>query len=122
VNESTVASQVRLALQPLGTTLFRNTVGRFQVVDLYGGTRYVQAGLCVGSSDFIGFTEKIIQPHEVGRRVAIFTAIETKNSKGGRRTDVQTTFIDRVIVAGGIAGFANSAGRAIEVVTAWGDK
>lgn len=113
MKESSVAVLVRLAAQRLGTTLFRNTVGRFQVVDeKTGDTRWVQTGLCVGSSDYIGFTEYTVKPEDVGRKIAVFTAIETKRASGGKKSAEQTAFVSRVHSAGGIAGFANSVAGA----------
>lgn len=109
MKESNVLNLVRLGVQKFGTTLFRNTVGRFQVIDeRTGDLRYIQAGLCVGSSDAIGLTVYIIKPEDVGRKIAVFTAIETKRSYGGRKTDEQINFVNWVKDSGGIAGFAKS--------------
>lgn len=108
MRESGVAVLVRLAAQRLGITLFRNTVGKFQVIDKQSGVRWIQAGLCVGSSDWIGFFEYTIRPEDVGRKIAVFTAIETKRSSGGRKSEEQKRFVDRVREAGGLSGFVNS--------------
>jgi hypothetical protein len=117
VKESLVLNQVRLAVQKLGTTLFRNTVGRFEVFDKRNGqSRWVQAGLCVGSSDGIGLTEYTIKPEDVGRRVAVFTAIETKRPFGGRTTVEQQNFVQWVKESGGIAGFATSTEEAEKII------
>lgn len=68
-----------------------------------------------GTSDLIGWTSVVITPAMVGCRVAVYTAIETKKSTGGRTSDDQANFIGQVQKAGGIAGVANSpeAARAI---------
>ena len=113
--ESEVAKRVRLALQKIRVTLFRNNVGRVRTDD----NRFVQFGLCEGSSDYIGWTEHIIRPEDVGRPVAVFTAVETKRSKGGKVSDEQWAFIGRVQLAGGIAGVAESEKAAKELVTRW---
>lgn len=65
--------------------------------------RPLHAGLCVGSSDLIGWTQRD------GR--AVFTAIEVKAERG-RVTEEQATFIAAVQAAGGIAGVARSAEEA----------
>lgn len=117
MNESNVATTVRLALQKLGVTLFRNTVGVFYTVDQRSGqTSQVRCGLGTGSSDYVGWTEYVVKESDVGRTVAIFTAIETKRSKGGVRSADQERFVARVREVGGIAGFANSAEAAVEVL------
>lgn len=110
MKESNVSVLVRLAVQRLGTKLWRNTVGRFMVIDERSGEeRWVQVGLCVGSSDYIGFTEYIVRPEDAGRKIAVFTALETKRAHGGRKSAEQTAFITYVKSVGGIAGFASSA-------------
>jgi hypothetical protein len=69
-----------------------------------------------GTSDLIGWTAVDVTPEMVGCRVAIYTAIETKKSKGGHTSDDQQNFIDQVIKAGGIAGVANSPEAARQIV------
>lgn len=68
-----------------------------------------------GTADLNGWTSVVITPAMVGCRVAVYTAIETKKSTGGRTSDDQANFIEQVQKAGGIAGVANSpeAARAI---------
>ena len=80
------------------TKLFRNNVGLFMTKD----GRRVMTGLCKGSSDIIGWTEVEIKPHMVGKRVAVFTALETKAAKG-KPTKEQTNFVNTVKEAGGLA-------------------
>lgn len=70
-----------------------------------------------GTSDLNGWTSVVITPAMVGCRVAVYTAIETKRSKGGRTSDDQQNFIDQVTKAGGIAGVANSAEAARAIVS-----
>lgn len=90
--------------------------------------RPVGLGLCTmdgdtapGLSDLTGWTEVVITPEMVGRKVPIFTCIETKESGGGRRKDNQINFIQQLHKAGGIAGFAASERQAHEIVDAWLD-
>jgi hypothetical protein len=70
----------------------------------------------VGTSDLLGWTSVTITPDLVGCRVAVFTAIETKESGGGHQRPEQKNFIDQVRLAGGIAGFASSPEEAVAVV------
>jgi hypothetical protein len=71
------------------------------------GAQPIRMGLCVGSSDIIGWKSRVMQPDDVGTRVAVFTAIEVKAEKG-RVSAEQQQFIDAVLTAGGIAGVAKS--------------
>jgi len=96
------------------TRLFRNTVGegwmgkvarREEGMVLLQNARHVTFGLCVGSSDHVGWTSVTISPQHVGQRFARFIAIEAKDGSG-RATSEQRNFIARVIEAGGRAGVA----------------
>lgn len=70
----------------------------------------------VGTSDLLGWTTVTVTPEMVGCRAAIFTAIETKETGGGKKRDEQRNFVDQVRLAGGIAGFAASAEEAVSIV------
>lgn len=119
MKESDVLARVRLALQDHRVTTFRNNVGVAREIDTIGRERFIRYGLCEGSSDLIGFYEYTVRPEDVGRKIAVFTAIETKRSKGGRVSDDQWAFIGRVQLAGGIAGPAKSAEEAVDLVRRW---
>lgn len=125
MSEQNVMKRVMLALSRAGAVVFRQNVGqgvvggvewiraRKTVVVNPGdavvrGARVFHAGLCTGSSDLIGWNSLIVTPEMVGRRVAVFTAIETKAEKGGHKREEQVKFVEAVRSAGGIAGFANS--------------
>lgn len=104
--------RIRLALR---TPLFRNLVGRFQTRD--GG--WVNAGLGKGSSDLIGWTPVIVTKEMVGRRVAIFTAIEVKMPgayTNPKRLLEQWAFLAAVRKDGGFSGLADSPEKAKEIV------
>jgi len=64
--------------------------------------RQVTFGLCVGSSDLIGWTEIEITADMVGQKLAVFTAVEVK-LKGKKPSKEQKQFIKIVNDAGGIA-------------------
>jgi hypothetical protein len=67
----------------------------------------IRMGLCVGSSDLIGWTT-------VDGR-AVFTAIEVKAERG-RVSAEQQNFIDQLRAAGGIAGVARSDDEAASII------
>lgn len=73
-------------------------------------------GLTVGGSDIIGWSSVVIPPAWVGRRVAVFTALETKRADGGTISPDQTNFLARVSEAGGIACVPRSAMDAVQVI------
>lgn len=79
--------------------LFRNNTGMFLTLD---GERKVQAGLGKGTCDFIGWKTIIVTPDMVGRKIAVFTAVEGK-TPDGVLTDEQKHFIHMVRLAGGFA-------------------
>jgi len=136
-SESTVQRRVWLALGRW-MTLFRTNSGKAwlsgggKVQRLVDGSvvvpaaRPVALGLglmngdpVVGQSDLQGWTPIVITPAMVGKTLPIYTAIETKNSKGGTKTDHQMNFVDQVRRDGGIAGFANSPEAAQRILTDW---
>lgn len=115
--ETPLLHRLMLAFTNIGDRLFRNQVGE----GWYGKTRYVGkgpifgkpivtienprrlvAGLCTGSSDLIGWHSIEITPEMVGRRIAVFTAIEGKTGRT-QTTEEQGNFLDAVRAGGGIA-------------------
>lgn len=88
-----------------GCTLFKNNVGK--LCDDKGNI--VSFGLCKGSSDLIGWTPVTITPEMVGKKLAVFTAVEVKRNKFGkyRATNDQKHFIAAVKNNGGKAGVAD---------------
>jgi hypothetical protein len=109
MKEQTQYDRIRAAHATKGV-LFRNNVGtayQGQMGSISGDRvllypRFVEFGLCKGSSDLIGWTEVEITPQMVGTKVAVFTAVEVK-TKTGRVSDEQKRFIKNVNDAGGIA-------------------
>lgn len=115
MRESTILARVRLAAQHVGLILWRNNVGTLFDVN---GTP-VKFGVCnPGGSDLIGFHRYVIKPHDVGRTMAIFTAIETKTDRGVV-SEAQEKFLSVVRAAGGVAGVARSESDAQAIVDAW---
>lgn len=130
MNETTLMHRIMLALTNAGARVFRNNVGtgwagsahvcrgRPETVTLNPGdvlvrkARPLRAGLCVGSSDIIGWRAVVVTPDMVGRSVAIFTAVEVKSQSGALTTE-QQRFLGAVEQAGGIAIEARDADQAL---------
>jgi hypothetical protein len=75
--------------------------------------RPLHAGLCVGSSDLIGWRSRVVTPEMVGQTLAQFVAIEVK-SETGRTTPQQDQFLSQIQAVGGCGGVA----RSVEAATA----
>lgn len=83
--------------------LVSNRAGRVTLQD----ARPLIAGLCTGSSDLIGWRSIEVTAEMVGRRLAVFAAVEVKSATG-RPTEQQRAFLAAVADAGGIACVARS--------------
>lgn len=82
-------------------TAYRGDLGKIGNLTVLKNPRHINFGLFKGSSDLIGWTEVIVTPEMVGKKIAVFTAVEVKK-EGGRATKEQKLFIDIVNDAGGI--------------------
>lgn len=130
MKEHSIQQRILLACGRGLTRLFRNNTGvawagkgppvqaaKTMTVTMRPGDVLLRAaqpikfGLCVGSSDIIGWKSRVMQPVDVGVRYAIFAALEVKADKG-RATDDQNNFIEQVRAAGGIAGVVRSDAEA----------
>ena len=78
----------------------------------------VRYGLCEGSSDLIGFKSMTVTADMVGKRVAVFTAVEVKSLKG-RTSEIQQNFIALVQAKGGLAGVARDTEQAARILAAF---
>jgi hypothetical protein len=97
--ENNLIKKILIDRSKLGAVLFRNNTG----VGFAGNPpRKIRYGLAKGSSDLIGWTVRIITPEEVGKKVAIFTAIEVKTGRL-KPTPEQENFLRVVRESGGIA-------------------
>lgn len=124
MSETAVMRRILLAVSRRATRMFRNNVGTAWIGRVHRlpgttvqieGARPLHAGLCKGSSDLIGWTSVEITPEHLGKRLAVFTAIETKEGNE-RATDEQLHFIQQVRAAGGYAGIARCDADALEIV------
>ena len=105
MREKDVQNNLILHASQIGLTLFCNNVGMYK--DQRGNV--IRYGLCNGSSDLIGWTPVTVTPDMVGKKIAVFTAIEVKLNKNGKykATDLQKAFISAVLNNGGFAGVAD---------------
>lgn len=101
MTEAKIMRDIQVALSEYGCRLFRNNTGLFDTLD----GRKIRTGLCVGSSDLIGWTKD-------GR----FLAIEVKTNHG-RPTQQQIDFIQAVNWSGGLGFIARSVEEAISYIT-----
>lgn len=98
----------------LDVRLWRNNVGAWPLP----GGGWLRYGLCTGSADFVGLKTIEITPGMVGKRVAVFLAIESK-APGKDAEAHQQTWLDEVRDAGAIAGVARNAQEAEELLARW---
>lgn len=127
MTESNIMKLVQLALGKFAhVKIFRNNTGMGWTGEtrsivgnptdkLIKNARPLHAGLCEGSSDLIGWTTITVTPEMVGRKFAVFTAIEVK-SDTGRATQAQRNFLDQVAQGGGIALLCKSPEAAVTVI------
>jgi hypothetical protein len=124
MKEQDIQIRIQLALSKRNAKIFRNNVGvgwqgksyRRPSGDIViENPRPLHAGLCVGSSDLIGWRSVVVTSDMVGKTVAIFTAVEVKQPKK-KPTEVQRNFINVVLEAGGYAGVATSEDEALDIL------
>lgn len=133
MSDTNFLNSILLATSCGATRMFRNSVGlgwigeTFRVTKpmqmlIYPGdvvvkkARALHAGLARGSGDLIGFRSVVIQPEDVGKRVAVFVSMEAKEGTG-RMTPEQKNWRDQVQAAGGIAGEVRSVEDAIRLLS-----
>ena len=115
MSESKLSKDIQTTALKYNCVLYRNNQGGFK--DKTG--RFVFFGLGNTSkklsekwktSDLIGYTIVKIEPDMVGRKIAVFTAIEVKlpTSKIDARYKAQKKFIDQVTQDGGLGAIINS--------------
>jgi len=93
-------NRILIALSKEGATVFRNNTGALK--DKTG--RPVHFGLCPGSSDIIGWTDK-----------GVFIAVEVK-LPGNKLTEKQWNFIERAKKSGCKAGWASNTEDALDII------
>lgn len=111
IPEKIVLNSVWSLLDKFKFKLWRNNSGAIRV-----GNRFIKYGVASpGGSDLIGFKSVIVTQEMVGSKVAIFTAIECKNSKGGRLSPEQERFINLVKDSGGIAEVISNVDEVLQI-------
>ena len=124
MKEQDIQTRIMLAPSRAKAKIFRNNVGvgwqgksyRRPSGDIViENPRPLHAGLCVGSSDLIGWQSVVVTPEMVGTRIAVFTAVEVKQPKK-KPTEAQRNFIELVLAQGGYAGVATSGEGALDVL------
>ena len=111
MSEQAIQQRIRLACSRGPTRLWRNNTGRLR--DERG--QLVTFGLCPGSADLIGYRSVVVTSDMVGQTLAVFAAVEVKTPTG-RPTPEQTTFLEHVAAAGGLAGIARSVDDAERIL------
>jgi len=110
VSETELLRRVQVAVSVLGARLFRNHVGLF----------YTRTGVpvkigTVGTADLLGWVTITVTPALVGKKLAIFLALEAK-SPTGRVTAAQSVFLETVRRAGGIGAVVRSEDDAAQAL------
>lgn len=103
--EATVNDRIRAWLKGKASiVLYRNNRG---VIPLENGGRLTYGVGPNGASDWIGYKIVTVTPGMVGRKVAVFTAVEAKRPGEKARPD-QLEFMTGIVRDGGISGVASS--------------
>ena len=100
MRESSVLKDIITRLSNTRTRLFRMQSGNYELAD----GRHIVVGV-PGMSDLIGCQSVLVTPEMVGKRIALFVAIEVK-SLTGRVHPNQLDFVHIVKMLGGRAGIA----------------
>lgn len=108
---------VRLFRQNSATGWVGKVVKHTREILILADPKPLRAGLCVGSSDIIGWTEVKVTTDMVGQTLAVFTAVEVKQP-GKYPTEEQRAFIAAVQRSGGKAGVARSNEDAAKIIGA----
>ena len=110
-----VLDPVMLGVSSLGGRLFRNNSG----MALMKNGDVVRYGLAnPGGSDLIGWMPHTVTAEDVGRRLAIFAAVEGKWGTT-RTTEAQKAFLDVVGRAGGIAIVGKHPDEILRILKEW---
>ena len=113
--EAAIMRAIQLAVSKQGDCrLLRNNVG----VAVTKTGSVIRFGLAVGSSDLIGWTPVTITEDMLGKRIAVFCAVEVKRSPRQKPTQEQLNFLNAVKKAGGIALVACSVEEVLDALKA----
>lgn len=125
MKETNISQLIRLSVsKSTSAIIFRNNVGTGWVGKsrrlksgeiLISDARPLRAGLTIGSSDLIGWTPMVVTSEMVGKKIAVFTAIEVKKPSG-RATKEQIQFLNVVRESGGISGVCRDGEQAVDLI------
>lgn len=128
-SESVAQQQIRLTLARIGAQAWRNNSGACtdesgRLIRYGLANESAQLNAVVKSSDIISVVPVTITPEMVGRTVGVFTAIECKRpgwhlTPGDKRGQAQQKFIDIVVSAGGMGGFATGPDDVSAIISGW---
>ena len=113
MSESNVLKRILLKGSELGVILFRNNCG------ILPDRRGIPIKFGVGNpggSDLIGYMSITVTPAMIGRKLAVFCALEVKDT-GGKPTPEQINFVERARSAGAIAGIVYSPEEASNLLS-----
>jgi hypothetical protein len=122
MTEADIMRQLQIDASEMGARLFRQNsgvawIGKAEAINcrrnvaVYPGdvivrnARVFHAGM-KGMSDLGGWSPVVVSADMIGATLAVYTQVEVK--KNGRLTPEQSAWIDRVRLAGGLAGVARS--------------
>jgi VRR-NUC domain len=108
VSEAPLMRRIMLAASRAGARIFRNNTG----VAHHRDGSVVRYGVGNGGADLIGWRSVTVTPCMVGRRAALFLALEVK-TPGGKPTPEQQRFVQAVREAGGIGAVVRSEAEAL---------
>ncbi len=101
--ETKIMADVGVTLSDKNYLIYRNNVGEGRM----RSGRWVQFGLCVGSSDYIGIKTIIVKPEDVGKKLGLFCAFEIK-TEDGEISDEQQNFLNIIEAHGGVTDVLRS--------------
>lgn len=101
--------RINVGLGYLGTVVKRTAA--MVTLRNYRAVKFAQPGV----SDLIGWRTITVTPEMIGKRIAIFAAVELKFGDN-TATEEQAAFINVVLEAGGMAGVAYSVEEAKKIL------
>lgn len=132
MTESELMKRIQILASHNDCRLFRNNTGQAWSGRLFRPTREqtvavsprdvvlysarpISFGLAVGSGDLIGWHQRTVTADDVGKTIALFLSVETKN-KRGVITNAQEAWANIVNAMGGIGVVARSEQDLIEAL------
>lgn len=80
----------------------------------------IRAGMCVGVTDLVGWTTITVEPEHIGKKLAVFTAIECREDLP--MAPDRKKFIESVKLAGGFAKIVENVKDLITTVGVYNDR